>query len=85
MFWFYVASLPIMIPTIMLIIVYGDIPLVAHAGLALPSLALVFLITPWFFGWYITAASLMFGRSSRAQKKEQALIAAIQAYKTKAI
>jgi hypothetical protein len=84
-FWWVIAPLPIVLPIILLLENLGPFGAIVSAFLGIPALAVLLLVTPWFFGWYGIAVSLMFGRFTTAKAKEKALAESIHAYRTKAV
>ncbi|MBX5170354.1 hypothetical protein HJB84_10810 [Rhizobium sp. NZLR1b] len=84
-FWWVIAPLPIVLPIILLLDSLGHFGTMVSAVFGIPVLVALFLATPWFFGWYGIAASLMFGRFTTAKAKEKALAESIHAYRTKAV
>lgn len=90
-FWWFIAALP-------LCLIFFMTECIAHFGalgrfgagalllLEIPALLVVFvLVTPWFYGWYGIAGSLVFGRHTTAKAKEKALEEAINAYRAQAV
>lgn len=84
-FWWVIAPLPIVLPIILLLENLGPFGAIVLAFLGIPALVVLLLVTPWFFGWYGIAVSLMFGRFTTAKAKEKALAESVHAYRTKAV
>ncbi|ARQ11024.1 hypothetical protein NXC12_CH03031 [Rhizobium etli] len=81
-FWWVIAPLPVLFPIILLFQNFGPL---GGIILAIPAFVVLLLATPWFFGWYGIAVSLMFGRFTAARAKEKALVESIRAYRVKAV
>jgi hypothetical protein len=84
MFWWLAACL---IPAIVLLAsmvlsgsgasVLSVLGLTLQALIAIPAFVAIIFAAPWFFGWYLVACGLMFGRTRAADAKEAVLMAAM--------
>ncbi|WP_446967481.1 hypothetical protein [Rhizobium leguminosarum] len=85
LFWWMIAGPLIVFPIVLLLQNLGKLGEMILALSAIPALAVLGFVTPWFFGWYVIGVSLMFGRFTAASAKEKALTESIHAYRTRAI
>ena len=86
MLWGIIAPLPIVLSVFLLFENLGYFGTAILIVLGIPALLVGHvLVAPWFFGWYIIAASLMFGRFTAAKAKEKALLESIRAYLIEAV
>ena len=84
--WFFLGGLPSLILFVssqVLLSFGGGIGQALGFGIGVINqifaLIALFLMIPWFFGWYFIAAGLSLGRNSMADRKEAELVLAIKA------
>lgn len=81
MFWWFMMGMPFALPFVMLKSYSENVANIFLLVTGLPVLLVIVLASRWFFGWYEIAADLMSGGSLAAEKKQQALISAIDLYR----
>jgi hypothetical protein len=80
--YFLLAGIPSLVLFLLQQTLYTLNPLLGLVAFAVNSVVAIValcLIAPWFFRWYFIAASMMFGRTAMADRKEAELISAISA------